>query len=67
VGIARPIMDCLLKNNGYWIVPVPAVLAYGVLIPKSQVKHRRCERYRLYSIVKIDSMHAAEHTSRLFF
>ena len=22
-GIARSIMDCLLKNNGYWTVPVP--------------------------------------------
>ena len=35
-GIARPIMDCLLKNNGYWIVPVLAVLGC-----ESQVKRRR--------------------------
>ena len=35
-GIARSIMDCLLKNNGYWIVPVPAVL-----VRESQVKPRR--------------------------
>ena len=35
-GIARPIMDCLLKNNGYWIVRVPAVL-----VRESQVKPRR--------------------------